>query len=100
MFYNTSVLFYLKKDKASFKRILRFLNATEKPSEVTLAKNISSVITHIIIEMEGSQTKDEAKEKAEGYQLFAWLDLQNKLLNGDINVSYALAKIQELLEEH
>ena len=98
MEYSVATLFYIKRDKPCFKKIIKSLSSKSQPSEVTLAKNISSVITHILIEMEGSETKEEFKSKAEGYKIYDWLELQTALLNGSYSVPETLEEIQSMLE--
>jgi len=100
MSYTLTELFTIKNDKSAFKRIMRWIHSEEKPDEVSLAKTVSSVITHILIEMEGSDNKEEAKDKAKGYRLDDWIIIQKNLVFGDITVSGAFSQIEEMLNEN
>lgn len=97
--YTVANLFFIKKDKAAFKSITNWISNNIEPPEIQFVKSVSSVITHILIEMENSNSADEAMSKASGYRLVEWSELCNKLINANVSVDEAINKIKNMVNE-
>ena len=95
--YTVANLFYIKRDKAGFRNLSNWLSKNIEPSEIVFVKSISSVVTHILIEMENSSTTHEAMLKATGYKLEQWSKLVDDLINAVVSVEQASDKIKTML---
>lgn len=60
-------LLTLKKDKPAARILYKFITTEEEIGELEIAKAISSVVTHALIECEHSETFEECQKKHEGY---------------------------------
>lgn len=100
MSYTLANLFILKRDKAPFKRLMKCIRRGEQLNEISMAKTISSIVTHILIEMEGSETSEEAKSKAIGYRLNDWVAIQTDLIEGELTSEEAFNSIEVMLNEN
>lgn len=98
MKYDVATLFFTKRDKVCFRRVYNYVRTGTVSSDLSLAKSISSIITHILIEMEGTEDKEEIAAKALGYRLYDWLDLQRQLISGVTSKEEALSTIKSMLE--
>ena len=66
--YSLKDLLNIKKDKPAVRVINKFVSG-EEIDEIMLTKSLSSLITHGLIEIEHSESYEEAQSKHEGYHL-------------------------------
>lgn len=97
--YTVANLFFIKKEKAGFRNIINWIHRNEEPPEVSLLKSVSSVITHIAIEMENSISQEEVIDKAEGYKLDKWVELELDLVRGRLSSDEVALIVKSMIED-
>lgn len=97
--YSVAHLFLIKKDKAAFRNITNWINGQAKVTDITLAKSVSSVMTHILIEMEGARTSTDSVDRCIGYRLFDWSKLFDECITGKETVEEVLEDIRKMISD-
>lgn len=80
--YSFKDLLDLKRDKSGIKIMRQWLFNGKQFNEVTIAKAMSSTLTHALIELENNEDID----LAEGYGVAFLSDLLNNLVQGRSNI--------------
>lgn len=95
---NIKTLFELKRDKAAFRTMRKFIKG-EEVNSVTLAKSVSSVLTHALIEVEGAGSLEDASQRYSAYHLEEISFMLMGLITGDIEVEVIRKVFKEWLDE-
>ena len=97
--YTVAHLFLIKKDKAAFKEVSKWVLGDERPDEVVLAKCLSSVITHALIEVEHSNSSEESVAKLEGYRIEELSKIEYNLISGATPVVVIIKILERIVLE-
>ena len=92
--YNLAYLMNIKKDKTPVRELLRWMNG-KKCSDIQLAKYLSSLQTHCLIDIEESGEP----ERINSYKLVELSDLYSSFIVGKLSQDEVKKQLEILIKE-